>query len=158
MGNRNNKQSLLPARKQPLFRQLEASVGREDITACLVATDNPRASRLLDMMLDPAYAGLSFGQLCSRAGLSGGEVTRLICQRQLAEGMIRMSLHLPDIMENVALAARGRSQPCWKCQGVGVADNARCADCHGAGEVRIPGDISAVRMVLTIAGVLASRN
>ena len=99
--------SLSPARKQALFRQLEASAGREEIATSLVAADNPRASRLLDMMLDPAYARLSFGQLCSRAGLSGGEVMRVICQRQLAEGMMRMAYHLPDIMENVALSGAG---------------------------------------------------
>ena len=101
----------MPPRKQPVFRQLEGCDGREDIANFLLGSGNPRASRLLDMMLDPAYKALSFGQLCSRAGLSGAEVMRLIIQRQLAEGMIRMARHLPDIMEDVTLAALDHNVP-----------------------------------------------
>jgi DnaJ-class molecular chaperone len=105
------------------------------------------------MMLDPAYAGLSFGQLCSRAGLSGGEVMRLICQRQLAEGMMRMAYHLPDVMEDVALAALDRSGTCAKCTGSGSVSGAPCADCRGSGEVHVPGDIRAVRLVFGMFGI-----
>ena len=138
--------SLSPARKQALFRQIEASAGREEIATSLVAT-NTASLRLLDMMLDPAYQALSFGQLCSRAGLSGGEVMHLICQRQLAEGMMRAAYHLPDVMENVALAALGRSGTCVKCAGNGNVSGAPCPDCRGSGQVRILGDPRAVRLV-----------
>lgn len=147
------RKGLTPARKQALFRQIEAGAGRENIAACLIASGNPRASRLLEMMVDPAYQALSFGQLCSRAGLSGGEVMRLICQRQLAEGMIRMAYHLPDIMENVALAALGRSGTCVKCAGNGNVSGAPCADCRGSGQVRVRGDIRAVRLVFEMFGI-----
>ena len=157
MGNRNNKRSLVPARKQILLRQIEASVGREDIATSLVTTDNTRAWRLFDMMLDPAYAGLSFGQLCSRAGLSGGEVMRLICQRHLTEGMMRMARHLPDIMENTALAALGHSKPCWKCRGTGATGNSRCPNCQGKGEERMPGDLRVIRLVYQVFGILPCR-
>jgi hypothetical protein len=109
-----------PARKQAVFRQIEAGVGRENVAGLLLASGNLRASRLLDMMLDPAYAALSFGQLCSRAGLSGGEVMWLICQRKQAEGMIRMAYHLPDIMEDLALAAKGHEEACTTCCGKGI--------------------------------------
>jgi integrase len=44
--------SLSPARKQAVFRQLEASAGRDEIATSLVAADNPRASRLLDIDFD----------------------------------------------------------------------------------------------------------
>ena len=47
--------SLLPPRKQPVFRQPGRCHGREDIANFLLGSGNPRASRLLDMMLDPAY-------------------------------------------------------------------------------------------------------
>ena len=125
-----------PARKQTLFRQIEAGAGRENIAGLLLASGNPRASRLLDMMLDPAYEGLSFGQLCSRAGLSAGEVMRLILQRNLAEGMIRSSFHLPDIMENLVLAAKGHEKTCSSCEGEGVYREATCPLCEGSGHVR----------------------
>jgi hypothetical protein len=146
-----------PARKQPLFRQLEAATGRENIADFLVASGDLRASRLLDMMLDPAYAGLSFGQLCSRAGLSGGEVLHLICQRQLAEGTMRMAYHLPDIMENVALAARDHDVICVKCGGHGNVSGTPCADCCGSGQVRVPADFRAVRLMLEMFGILPYR-
>ena len=110
------------------------------------------------MMLDPAYEALSFGQLCSRAGLSGGEVLRLICQRQLADGMIRMAHHLPDIMENTALAAMGRNEPCPQCQGQGIFGEARCFRCEGCGHVRVPGDLRTIRLVFEMFGLLPYRN
>ena len=66
------KKAKSPARKQAVFRQIEAGASRENIAGLLVASGNSRASRLIDMMLDPTYEALSFGQLCSRAGLSGG--------------------------------------------------------------------------------------
>jgi hypothetical protein len=147
------RKGLTPARKQALFRQLEASAGREEIATSLVAADNPRASRLLDMMLDPAYEGLSFGQMCSRAGLSGGEAMRLICQRQVAAGTIRMAYHLPDIMEDVALRALEHDVICAKCAGDGNVSGAPCADCRGSGQVRVLGDCRAVRLVFEILGL-----
>jgi hypothetical protein len=149
--------SLLPPRKQPLFRQIESGAGRENIADCLVATGNPRATRLLDMMLDPAYEALSFGQLCSRAGLSGGEVLRLICQRQLAEGMIRACYHLPDIMENLALDAMGRNEPCATCCGEGILGTASCRRCGGSGSLRFPGDMRRIRLALEMFGILPCR-
>jgi hypothetical protein len=148
------KKAKTPSRKQPLFRQIESDAGRENIADCLVATGNPRASRLLDMMLDPAYETLSFGQLCSRSGLSGGEVLRLICQRQLADGMIRASSHLPDIMENLALAAKGHEEPCGQCQGQGVFGKAQCFRCEGSGHVRVPGDLGTIRLALEMFWIL----
>ena len=114
------KSLLLPANK-PCFGNWKDATGREDIANFLLGSGNPRASRLLDMMLDPAYKALSFGQLCSRAGLSGAAVMRLIIQRQLAEGMIRMARHLPDIMEDVTLAALDHNVTCMKCAGNGNA-------------------------------------
>jgi DnaJ-class molecular chaperone len=105
------------------------------------------------MMLDPAYARMSFAQLCSRVGLSSGEVLRLICQRQLAEGMIHMAYHLPDTMENVAFAALGQRSACVKCVGKGIISGSTCTDCCGSGEFRIRGDIRALRLVFEIHAI-----
>ena len=149
--------SLLPPRKQLLFRQIESGAGRENIADCLVATGNPRATRLLEMMLDPAYEGLGFGQLCSRAGLSGGEVMHLICQRQLAEGMIRMAYHLPDIMEDLALAAKGKEETCPQCQGQSAFGGVKCLRCEGLGYVRVPADLRIMRLAFEMFGLLPYR-
>jgi hypothetical protein len=85
-----------------LFRQLHATLNREDLTNCLYLTGNARADLLHDMMLDPTYAHLSFGQLCSRAGLSAADVMRLYCQRQARIGLLLSARHLPQIMEDLA--------------------------------------------------------
>jgi hypothetical protein len=146
--------SLSPARKQSSFRVIEANAGREELAMCLEASGNPRADRLVEMMLDPAYAGLSFGQLCSRTGLSAIEVAHLVCQRKVIEGMLRMSFHLPDIMEDTALAALGRSEPCRRCKESGIVDNLPCADCSGTGEVRVLGDFRAVKLVFQLCGLI----
>ena len=146
--------SLSPARKQSSFRVIEANTGREELAMCLEASGNPRADRLVAMMLDPAYASLSFGKLCSRTGLSAMEVTHLVCQRKVIEGTLRTSFHLPDIMEDTARAALGRSEPCWKCRGTGTVDNLPCADCNGTGEVRVLGDFRALKMVFQLCGLI----
>ncbi len=151
---RSNRPALVPARKQPLFRQLESGIGREDIAASLVATGNPRASRLLDMMLDPAYTGLSFGQLCSRAGISAGEVMHLFLQRNVTEGLIRMARYLPEIMEDIALAAMGHTEPCGECVGTGRTGDSACPHCSGTGEIRMLGNLRETRLVLQAMGIL----
>jgi hypothetical protein len=99
-----SKRNSSPARKQPLYRQLVAGLGEEELAASLAGMENPRADRLLDIIFDPAYATLSFGQLCSRVGLSGAEMMRLYCQRQEAVGIMRVAQHLPDLMEDIVLA------------------------------------------------------
>jgi len=126
--------SLSPPRKQTVFRRLEASAGTEDIVSSLAASD-PRASRLCNMMLDPAYAGMSFAQLCSRVGLSAADVMRLYCQRQVAIGMMRAADYLPDIMKSVAMAACGQSGVCGKCAGKGTVSGSTCRACRGS---RVP--------------------
>ena len=146
--------SLSPARKQSSFRVIEANTGREELAMCLEASGNPRADRLVAMMLDPAYASLSFGKLCSRTGLSAMEVAHLVCQRKVIEGMLRMSFHLPDIMENTALAAKGRSEACRRCKETGAIENLPCADCNGTGVVRVLGDFRALRLVYKSCGLV----
>jgi len=151
---RNRKAGLVPARKQPLFRELQATLKREDFANCLYLTGNDRADRLRDMMLDPTYDHLSFGQLCSRAGLSAGDVTRLYCQRQALIGQILMAQHLPQIMEDVAISALNRDEPCSQCEGAGNLNGTRCISCGGAGQVRVMGDIEAIRLVLKVHGLI----
>ena len=82
---------------------------------------------------------------------------RLIIQRQVAEGMIRMARHLPDIMEDLTLAALDHNVTCMKCAGKGNASGAPCANCHGTGEIRALGDIRARRLVFEIFGILPYR-
>jgi hypothetical protein len=142
-----------PARKQADFRPLQATAPAE-IAKSLALSGNPRAMRVWEMMFDPAYARMSLPQLCSRAGISAGEVMRLFCQQQIADGMMRAARHLPDLMEGAALAARGRSEPCWKCRGKGEVNDSPCPDCRGTGEVPMLGDIRALRLVLKITGIL----
>ena len=142
-----------PARKQAAFRPLQATTPAE-IARALALSGNPRAVRVWEMMFDPAYARMSLPQLCSRAGISAGEVMRLFCQQQFAEGMMRTARHLPDLMEGTALAARARSEPCCKCRGTGKVNDSLCADCRGTGKVGVLGDIRALRLVLEINGIL----
>jgi len=148
---------LSPPRKQSLFRQIEASTGSEEIANSLIASGDPRASRLFEMMLDPAYARLSFAQLCSRVGLSAGDVLRIWCQQHLATGIMRSARHLPEIMENLALAAVGQTGKCAKCAGEGTISGSTCTDCCGTGEFRIRGDIGALRLMFEIAGIIGMK-
>jgi len=153
----STKTLVAPARKQSVFRQLEADLTAREIAKALVVSANPRAHRVLDMMLDSAYSHLSFGQLCSRAGVSAAEVLRLFFQQQIVEGMIRMARHLPQIMEDTALAAMGRTEACGECVATWRTGGSPCPHCSGTGEIRMPGDLRATRLVLQAMGILGPR-
>ena len=64
-----------------------------------------------------------------------------------------MARHLPDIMEDVALAALDRNGTCVKCAGNGNVSGAPCADCRGSGEIRALGDIRSRRLVFEMFGI-----
>jgi hypothetical protein len=64
--------------------------------------------------------------------------------------MMRAASYLPDIMKNVAIAARGERSVCAKCGGEGTVSGSTCRDCCGLGEFRILGDLRAVRLIFEI--------
>lgn len=78
------------------------------------------------------------------------KLVRTQCEEQLAWARIHAAMHLPDIMEDVALAAMSRNESCQRCEGSGKFTGAMCLRCNGTGMVRALGDIHALRLVLAM--------
>jgi len=157
MAQIRKKRSLVAARKQALYRRVRASLEGEDIAECLSLTGNERADRLAEMIRDPSYAKFSFGQLCSRAGLSAIDVAYMYCEVKKSVGMIRMARYIPDIMEQLALGAMHHLEKCHNCQGSRRVEVSVCSECGGAGEVQVKGDLGACRLLFKIFGLLPGR-
>ena len=89
----------------------------------------------------------------SRIGLSS-TLVRTLCEEQIFWGTINAAKHLPDIMADVVQAAMGHTDRCELCGGHGVASGAICVQCHGTGEVRVMGDVHALRLALAMFRVI----
>ena len=134
-----------PARKDTAMRGVYESIGRDQMIETLHCSQDPRAQQLLETLLDPAYGQHSFPKLCERANLSMTEVVDLFRRYKLAEGIIAMAKHAPDILADTAIDAKSTKAMCMTCQGAGKvvvdADGTRdtCSACAGEGSIRIPG-------------------
>ena len=129
------------------MRRIEAGIG-DEISPTLTHSGDPRAQRLAETLLDPAYRHHSFGRLCERAGLSGREVVDLFRKYKIDEGIVRMSKHVPDVLEDTAIDAKSRMECCRRCDGLGSVpltekEDRECPVCYGSGQVRLPGDKNA---------------
>src|SRR4029077_10795513 len=105
------------ARTDVLFRRLGESMEEEEFTDILQSTADPRAKRLLELLVSPKHMKWSLPRLAMEAGLSYEDVVLMIRNRNLGTGIIRMSSHAPDVMEDVAIDARSREVACPKCRG-----------------------------------------
>ncbi len=61
-------------------------------------------------------------------GLDSG-LLRTLTEEQLAWATIRVADHLPDIIEDIVLAAKGRTETCARCDGEGEANGKVCFRC-----------------------------
>jgi hypothetical protein len=111
-----------PPRKDSVFRRLEESVPREEMLAILGASADERAQVLLMKMMDPSCRKHSLPHLASLVGLSYPQVLQMITKFRLDEGMLRMSAHVPQVMEDVAVDAQSKEVTCGSCKGFKNAD------------------------------------
>lgn len=166
---------LSPPRKDKIFRRLEKSVPRVEMEAALAAAPSEKAHALLERMLDPAFRTHSLPKLAKDVGLRYTDVLKLIRDFRMDEGLLRMTGHLPQVMEDVAIDAKSRMVKCPACKGDGrivlteqVEDpqsekkrlivvpkldeegavvTEHCYTCDGSGELRQTGDADARKLL-----------
>jgi len=153
---------LSPARKDPAMRRFEANVGRGELQQALDGCLDPRVKSLLATMADPAYQAFSFGQVCVRSGLALHEVIEHYRTAKVDEGLLLMSRHMPDLMEDLALDGKSRLRICEPCGGNGRTPGPagrpiKCRNCDGTGKVRVPGDADACKLALEVNGLVGRR-
>ena len=154
-----------------LVDALARAIDRPDLATILegAAATDPRIDKMLGMMFDPAHAPKKLATMARECGLSYTELTDVIKKHRLAEGIVRMSEHVPQIMTDVAQDALNTMDMCGKCQGVGSifdpinkSDDGgqipiTCPQCKGTGEVKKSGDQGARKLVFDSLGLTGGR-
>ena len=149
-----------PARKDPLMRRFETGIGGQDELKSMMAySGDPRAQRLLEMLMDPAYRNHSLGKLCEKVGLRVVDLLDLFRKFKWDVGTIDLYQQLPQIVKELADDARSSQAACGRCDGegtlgVGESEEKSCPQCEGTGQVRVPGDPQARRLFLQLTGMI----
>ena len=143
-----------PPRKNRLLKRFADTLGQDELADVLTHAADPRAHRLMAMLLDPAYKRHSFGKLCERAGLNLVDLWDLLRRCRIDQGIIAMARHAPRIMEDIALDAESKMVCCNHCGGAGkiTAREAElaCPLCEGVGQIRAPGNDQARRLFFKV--------
>src|SRR5215472_13271022 len=153
-----------PPNKDTVFRRLEHSVPREEWLAALDASDNPQVNAIARCMVDPSMSKFSLPTIARRCGVQYTQLLKLITQHRLDQGLLAMSAHVPQVLEDVAVDAKSQMVPCPACEGKGqrvvatvttTIDKKKveeehlsaCYACEGTGKLRKAGDSDARKLM-----------
>lgn len=110
----------------------------------LFLAEDPSMESFLKALNDPGYQGSGFVTICRQFNVSLGKLQNIYSDGMRHIGLLRMSTHLPQIMEHVAEDAKSRDVPCPRCDGTLIIKDPNgdkpCHVCKERGTVRIPGD------------------
>jgi hypothetical protein len=152
-------------RELALMKDLAKGITRDELTDILDGVADQRLQMFLGMMHDPAHSNKSLAKIARECNVTFIELSDLIRKNRVAEGMIRMTQHVPDIMQGVAEDALSTQEFCPKCQGIGSVfdplnkndDGGQvpmdCPQCKGTGEIRKSGDAGARKLVFEAIGL-----
>ena len=158
---------LSPRRRQEmkLLDKLKGLLPDDEWREILEGQPDIRFQSFMKMMYDPAFNKYSLTNRAIMCGLTFHELSECIHSFYTDQGRIRQAKHLPQIMEDDALAALARFEMCDKCEGTGsVAEKGEegetipvtCKKCGGKGEVRVAGDSNAINRIYKTAGLIDS--
>jgi hypothetical protein len=107
-------------REDTVFRRLERSLPRDELMQIFDSSADERFHQLFMFMSDPYIGKKSLPQLAKECGLSYAQVLQAITRGRLDQGMLRMSAHVPQVMEDVAIDAKSKVVTCANCEGAKV--------------------------------------
>jgi hypothetical protein len=152
-------------RELVLMKDLAKGITRDELTDILDGVADQRLQMFLGMMHDPAHSNKSLAKIARECNVTFVELAEIIRKNRVAEGMIRMTQHVPAIMQGVAEDALSTMEFCPKCQGIGSIfdpikkgdDGAQvpmdCPQCKGKGEIKRSGDAGARKLVFEAIGL-----
>jgi hypothetical protein len=157
-----------PIRKDTLMRRISDSVGRDEMLDVLAHASDERASRLLELLCDPAYRNHSFPKLCERVGLKQTEVLQHFRRFHLDQGLIEMARRAPQVMKDVAEDAMKHEVDCHRCGGQGEmvvegmvnqveGQMVECPQCTGTGRLKTRGDAAARKLFFGAMGLTGKK-
>jgi len=171
-------------RADKVFRRLEASIPREELVKAMDAAPDERAQQLLLRLLDPAFRTHSLPKLAKDVGLTYPQVLHYIQKYRLDEGLLKMSAHVPQVLEDVAIDSKSKEVTCPNCEGTKVVavtevvedpdtkkkvvlqrldDKGRpmwkkCLVCDGAGTIRQVGDADSRKLLFETMKLTGQRS
>ena len=151
--------------EQHAIHRFEEAVDRHQLAEFVQEKDDPRFMTLFGMMVDPAYRRHSFPTLLRKAGISFMEIQQVYADGQRHLGLMSMMRYLPEVMTDVALDAKNSTQPCPRCDAMGIVPmNAplgakegvapatrACPLCKGSKEIERMGDKHARELLFETA-------
>ena len=135
-------------------RLMESPAQRELMAATLALSSDPRMRDLAARTLSPSMRGTSFATICDDLSLSWSQVEQEFRSIKKSEGYIRASQHLPELMEQSAVDAKGKMQPCRTCKATGKVGDDICTVCWGRNEIYVPGEIDRQKLVFETFGLI----
>ena len=152
------------------MRRLDAIVGRPELVGLLDTSDDSRYQKLAALLCDPAHRGKTLATIARKVDISYPDLLRFITSARLGEGVLKMSAHVPQVLEDVAIDAKSRMVVCPQCKGTKQipverdpsADEdtpvdgptvVQCHVCEGKGKLRRSGDADARSLVFETFGL-----
>lgn len=143
----------LPAKPpKPLEVFLEA-VGKDELLLALEQSDKVPLIEVAKSLCDPAVTILG---ACKKHKVTLMDLVSCFQEFKHAEGIIRMMNHVPQVLEDVAIDAKSKTEPCPRCDASGLepnTDETPCKLCRGQGEVRVKGDDTARQLLFEAQGL-----
>lgn len=128
--------------------KMESPSDRENVCLILAHSPNAQVKELVRKARDPAYRQSSFAMLAERENLNYHDLAREFKEIQRSIGFVRAAGHLPDLMEQIMIDAKGGEVQCAKCKGTGKVKDDTCWACMGKGTTYAMGDTDRLRMAL----------
>jgi len=149
----------MPKDRRPAkVEQFLEAAGKDEVLNALKWSDNAQMKQLLGYMLQPRP--LNFLTACMKSEVTLNQLIDLYSNYQRITGVMRMSQHIPQVFEDVAIDAKSKMASCPRCDGYGVIEDLsaehrkgkkpptrKCPVCKGIKEVRVPGDKLARELV-----------
>lgn len=154
----------------PSVEEFLQEATQDEVLRALQTSDDPVAKDVLKSMLMPTP--WSFTAICRHHGLTYTSLVEMFSKYQINSGLIRQMRYVPKAMEDNAIDALSKFEPCPRCDGDGEIpdENAESVDgeikvritktcplCKGRKEVRVPGDKLARELLFESAGLTGKK-
>src|SRR5882724_1160471 len=147
----------------PKGRVMESPAQRQHMIEVLSKSDNIFIKALVREASMVEFKRASFAYLAEHCALPYETIMKEYVSLQRQQGMVGMAMHLPAIMEETALAARVRNEPCPRCKGrnpkrvrLKNLKFGACPKCDGLGTIRVDADPERLKLVFNTFGLTAA--
>lgn len=143
----------------------EAAVGGREALAEILAfakAPNQRQQVFIALLSDADRRSDSLNALCAQAGITGADVLMLLHDASHMQAFVKAQseyhARLPEVAATVAKMATERMEACTCTYDAAVKATGKghpqCKQCGGRGEVFMPADLNAAKLVLESTGML----